>query len=362
MKPSQIFDVLDLAQRARKNGHILNPCFAGAPGIGKSHIVQSWAKEKGLNLIDLRIAYLESPDLIGFPNIQLRDGRSVTIHNLPEFLPTSGEGVLLLEEPNRGVTSTMNCLMQLLTDRKLHTYSLPEGWFTVACINPEGDEYDVNRMDSALKNRLEIFDVEYDSRSFLAYMKKAKWHPDIINFVEAGFFKYKTPDEIGTIPGASYVSPRTLEKVNAALWAELPKNLEIDFYMSTLGTNLSKSFYAFRHNESPVMMADIRSDMKSALKRLAKFADPENYQGGMISLTIRDVVEKGTITNEELAKIVDVLPVESLQSLLVEIARKRIGTNISDLQKSISDLVTDINKLNPNFKKKYHELNEDQKA
>lgn len=345
MKPSNIFDVLDLSQRIRRNGAIFNPLFVGPPGVGKSHIVQEWANSRALPFIDLRIAYMEAPDLIGFPSIETKNERQLTVHNMPEYLPTEGEGVLLLEEPNRGTTSVMNCLMQLLTDRKIHKYTLPSGWIIVGCINPESAEYDVNTMDAALKDRFEMFTVSYDKSTFLKYIRSAGWHKDIINFIEAGLWTYKAPEEVGNIPGSKYVSPRTLSKLNAVLQAGFSSNEENIIYETILGRNIAKDFYNFRHDASPVTMADIQKDLKSSLNRLKVLSDVNNYKSGMIAITVSDIIEVDTIDDETLAKVVKVLPVEQSIVLIqgLELKRKDDKLLIRLIKdRSIKDLLSSV--------------------
>lgn len=323
MKPSKIFDMLDLAMRARQKGHKFNPLFVGPPGLGKSEIVQAWATKNNLPFIDLRAAYLEAPDVIGFPSIEVKEGRQITVHNIPEFWPAHGKGVLLLEEPNRGTTAIMNTFMQLLTDRKIHKYTLPEEWIIVGCINPEGQEYDVNTMDAALKDRFEVFPVAYDKKAFVDYMKQSKWHQDIILFVESGTWNYLPPEQIGNNPGAKYISPRTMSKLNAILDAGFDREDELLLYSVELGTNVAKDFYNFRHNESPVVFSDLTGNLKEALVRLKKFSDPNNLKNGMIQITIKDIVDHGTITDDTLAEVVRIIPTDSGTTLIRDLEYKR---------------------------------------
>jgi len=219
VKAANIGLVLDLAYAARQADEIFNPLFTGEAGLGKSQVCQQWVKKKTkenpkFGFIDLRIAYMEAPDLIGFPEVFEVNGVRRTVHELPDFWPTEGEGLLLLEEPNRGTTGVMNCLMQILTDRKVHKYTLPPGWIIAACINPEGAEYDVNNMDAALKDRFEEYEIEFDHQSFSEYIDAANWDNRVQSFVNSGFWIYKTPKELG--PEGSYISPRTWSKMNAA--------------------------------------------------------------------------------------------------------------------------------------------------
>ena len=41
----------------------------GSPGIGKSYIVNDIAKQKGLEIIDVRLSQLDAVDLRGIPSI-----------------------------------------------------------------------------------------------------------------------------------------------------------------------------------------------------------------------------------------------------------------------------------------------------
>lgn len=317
-----------MARNARRNGDTFNPLFSGPPGIGKSQIVQQWCKENDLPFIDLRIALMEAPDLIGFPTVEERNGRQVTSHNIPDFWPYKGEGVLLLEEPNRGTTSVMNTLMQLLTDRKIHKYDLPEGWIIVSCINPEDSQYDVNTMDPALKDRFEIFEVEYDKETFVNHMRSSKWDQNIRMFVEAGAWEYRRPENIGATAGNKYLSPRTFSKLNAALKAGIDPEFEVTVYDSVLGRNVGTSFYAFLHNEQPVLYSDIVTNIKKACRKLNQFSDPKNYKSGHVAITISSIVEDGDISDDHLGEVFLSLPVDQGTRLVKELQFKRKDDNI----------------------------------
>ena len=209
IKPIEIISVLHLARAARKQGKNFNPLFSGDAGVGKSELGQHFQKviqqteNKDFGLFDLRLAYLEAPDVVGLPRVCSETHR--TTHVLPEFWPTKGEGILMLEEPNRANSSVMNTIMQLLTDRKVHNYTLPEGWIIAGFVNPENNSYDVNTMDLALRDRFACYNVGYDHKSFLDFVKKANWNPTLIAFIQSGLWVFKSADEIGA--EGHYISP-----------------------------------------------------------------------------------------------------------------------------------------------------------
>lgn len=321
MKPSNITVVMDLAYKARQQDEVMNPMFTGDAGLGKSQIVQQWVADQrrrnpAFGFVDLRIAYLEAPDLIGFPETSAdKNGLQRTMHRLPEFWPTEGEGLILLEEPNRGTTGVMNCLMQLLTDRKVHNYTLPKGWLIAACVNPDSSEYDVNTMDAALKDRFEEFEVEYDPLTFLNYIEANDWHAPIQRFIGDGIWIYKSPKELGQ--NGKYISPRTWSKVNAAERAGLTDNpiLHRITVCGILGKDIGNSYHTYCYDQAPVSAQDIIKDKKAAFKRLKEHCAPDTYRGDMIPATI-DSITKAYGGKKENCK-----PDEIDEATMVEVAK-----------------------------------------
>lgn len=322
MKPQDIYTVMDLARRARQNHRKFNPLFVGPPGIGKSEIVQDWCKSNGLPFIDIRSAYLEAPDVIGYPAVEKVGDRQVTVHNVPEFWPADGEGVIFLDEINRGTTSMMNTFMQLLTDRKVHKYCLPDGWIIVGAVNPENEHNDVNTMDTALKDRFAIFDISYDKKTFIKFMETNNWDVNVRMFVESNTWSYSKPEDIGDVAGTKYNSPRTLALLNSALVSQVPKDLELDIYESILGKNMGRTFFQFMNDEQPVLYKDIVKNPKAAFNKLKKFSDPSNYKAGHISLTMKDIVENSDIKDELLAQVLLNIPADNGPSLIQDLEYK----------------------------------------
>ena len=349
---------MDVAQAARIQDEIFNPMFTGEAGLGKSAIVQQWVKKQrvrnpNFGFLDLRIAYYEAPDLIGFPKEVEQAGRWRTIHCLPGFWPTEGEGLILLEEPNRGTTGVMNCLMQLLTDRKVGDYTLPKGWLIAACINPDSSEYDVNTMDAALKDRFEEYEIEYDPVTFMDYIEKENWHPMLQMFINSGTWIYKTTKEIGK--DGKYISPRTLSKVNAALKAGIDKNRQLHriIVQSILGKDIGNEFHKFSFDQAPVTAADIIKDRANAFKRLTQQSDKNTYQGDMIGVTIESIekayggLKKDCKTNEidedTMVEVAKIIPSDHAVNLIKSCGYKQskgqITTFFKDFVKRHPDVV-----------------------
>ena len=139
----------------------------GPTGIGKSGQLKELAKQfkqvdESFGFVDLRLATQEVTDLIGIPGTAERtyeyNGKpivdKVTVWKQPSWFPKKGtKGILALEEVNRAPEDVRQAIFQLLTEWKLHTHVLPEGWVIVALINPNNGNYHVNQLDPAFKRR-----------------------------------------------------------------------------------------------------------------------------------------------------------------------------------------------------------------
>lgn len=345
MKPSHIMTIMDTALAARKAGSVFNPMFTGEAGLGKSQIVQQWVKKQreenpDYGFLDLRIAYMEAPDLIGFPKDLEVKGKWRTVHLLPGFWPTEGEGLLLLEEPNRGTTGVMNCLMQLLTDRKVHDYELPEGWIIAACVNPDSSEYDVNTMDVALKDRFVEFEIEYDPLTFLEHMDAQSWSESIQRFIGDAIWTYKTSKELGQ--NGKYISPRTWSMVNAAEKAGARKNRSLHRIVvsSILGKDIGNEYHRYCYDQAPVTASDLLKDKDAALSKLKEHSSPDTYKGDMISATVESIIKayggaakdakEDQISEDLMAEVAKIIPADYAVNLIKGCGFKQTKGRMSD--------------------------------
>jgi ATPase family associated with various cellular activities (AAA) len=151
----------------------------GAPGIGKSSIVQQLATTHQLEFIDLRLSQLAPTDLRGLPVAEA----GVSKWFPPEFLPQQGRGILFLDEINMAVPAMQGMAQQLILDRRVGSYVVPEGWFVWAAGNRKEDRAGVFEMPAPLANRFLHLQVEPDFASFKAYALESGIHEQIIAFL-----------------------------------------------------------------------------------------------------------------------------------------------------------------------------------
>ena len=213
----------------------------GAPGIGKSSIVKQIAKNKEIGFIDLRLALMDPTDLKGIP---FYDKESHTaLWAPPAFLPREGEGILFLDELNSAAPSVQSSAYQLILDRKVGEYTLPDGWAIVAAGNREGDRGVTYRMPAPLANRFVHFELEVDVSDWREWAYKSGLDERVIAYISyksEHLFTFDAKSE-----AKSFATPRSWEYVANILKSSLPKNLLLDAISGTVGKEVSVSFLSF---------------------------------------------------------------------------------------------------------------------
>jgi MoxR-like ATPase len=153
----------------------------GPPGIGKSSIVAQTAQARELEMIDLRLSQLAPTDLRGLPVADHTDG--VSRWYPPEFLPRRGRGILFLDEVNLAPPAIQGIAQQLILDRRVGSYCVPDGWFIWAAGNRKEDRAAVFDMPAPLANRFLHLVVEPEFESFKAYALAHGIHEHLLAFL-----------------------------------------------------------------------------------------------------------------------------------------------------------------------------------
>lgn len=156
----------------------------GAPGIGKSSVVSQVAAESGLEFIDLRLSQLAPTDLRGLPVVDHE--AEIARWFAPEFLPRNGQGILFLDEINMAAPTMQGVAQQLILDRRVGSYTLPQGWRVWAAGNRKEDRAAVSTMPAPLANRFIHIEVEADLNTFTEWANLNGVDPLVM-----GFLRYK---------------------------------------------------------------------------------------------------------------------------------------------------------------------------
>ncbi|VAW73656.1 conserved hypothetical protein [hydrothermal vent metagenome] len=215
MRPAQLFSILEQEYlSARENIH--TPVMVwGPPGIGKSQMVNQVGEKFSVPVIDIRLSQMEPSDLRGIP---FRVGDYVE-WAVPAMLPNAekhGEyGVLFLDEITSAPPSVSAAAYQLILDRQLGAYTIPDGWAIFAAGNRQGDRGVTYTMPAPLANRFSHFEFDVNLDDWVAWAYKHNIDERVI-----GFLRFR-PELLFDFDPAhnpvAFPSPRTWEFSHRAL-------------------------------------------------------------------------------------------------------------------------------------------------
>lgn len=257
MRPSQIVTALNLCLDVQQPVMIW-----GSPGVGKSDTVAQTAKERNVDLIDLRLSQLDSVDLRGVPSVDRERRR--TDWNSPSILPYEGKGILFLDEINSAPQGVTAAAYQLILDRRLGDYVLPDGWNIVAAGNRVSDRAIVNQMPTPLKNRFAHLYFEVNNDDWLMWALKnnvasevisfIRFRPTMLNEFEPRNSTAEERDRVKQLKDSnSFATPRSWWFASRQISKGIPKDIEYDMLQGTIGEQATAEFLGYMkyHRDMP---------------------------------------------------------------------------------------------------------------
>ena len=240
LRPSELAETLALLVEARQ------PCVVWGPaGSAKSQIAQQVAAAANRRYVDVRALLLDPVDLRGIP---WRDDDGRTRWAPPAFLPpTDDPGLWLinLEEVASAVPMVQAALYQLVLDRQVGEYELPEGASLIACSNRETDRGVVHRMPAPLASRFVHLEIRVDAQDWLAWGAENAIAPETL------FFISMRPELLHQFdpqsPEKAFPCPRTWEMISGIVKRRnaLDPAVERALFRGTVGEAAAVEFSAF---------------------------------------------------------------------------------------------------------------------
>jgi len=169
MRPAQLIPILEIEFKSAASGHHTPVMLWGPPGVGKSQMIAQVAEKHNAPVVDVRLSQMEPSDLRGIP-FRVDDKVEWAI---PAMLPDAERhgpvGILFLDEITSAPPSVSAAAYQLILDRRLGNYKVPEGWAIFAAGNRQGDRGVTYTMPAPLANRFSHFEVDVNLDDWVAW-------------------------------------------------------------------------------------------------------------------------------------------------------------------------------------------------
>ena len=250
MSENRTITTLEARESLKKCFQKKRPVFLwGPPGIGKSELVAEITREMQGHMIDLRLGQMDPTDIRGIPYYNkeqnLMDWAPPIDLPTKEFAEQFPVVVLFLDEMNSSAPAVQAAAYQLVLNRRVGKYQLPDNVVMVAAGNRESDKGVVYRMPTPLANRFIHQELKVDFESWEQWAVKNKIHKDVI-----GYLAYSKQDLYDFDPKSSsraFATPRSWSFVSELLADEdTDKNTLLNLISGAVGEGLAIKFMAHR--------------------------------------------------------------------------------------------------------------------
>lgn len=259
-------DILSAAELVMASNDV--PLIIGESGIGKTALAREITKKNNYILITIDANLLKEGEIGGLPTVVR--GRTVyatheKLSKISDWVENGRKVLLFIDELNRCEHAVQQELMNLILNREINGYTLPDDVKILAAMNPSNkyeefrdSEYAVVDMDPAQEDRFVWLDMEVDVKEWIkwAMSKDGNIDEDIIEFISTFPEYLNTPNSKDSIKA----TPRSYERVSKAykVYKNNKENYSFDVFLSTvkgnLGVNISTDFASFVKNKKKPML------------------------------------------------------------------------------------------------------------
>jgi MoxR-like ATPases len=253
------------------------PLIVGESGIGKTALAKEIAQESHWSLIVINGNLLKEGEIGGLPTIESYTGvnsktnpaeKKATVyavhHKLREIDEEISQGktvLLFIDEINRCEHTVQQELMNLILNREINGYKLPEGVKILAAMNPSSKygsdfDYQVVDMDAAQENRFVWLFMEPDNNQWITWALETGIEPKVIEFIST-FPEYLhkiNEDDLRATP-RSYERISSSYKIYKENKDSIPRSVFLNVVKGNVGRLIAEEFVSFVESDYPILIS-----------------------------------------------------------------------------------------------------------
>ena len=270
-------DTLKSVELVLSTGEV--PLVVGESGIGKTALAKKLAKDKGWTLVTIDGNLLKEGEIGGLPTVESYEsidanGNKIekkttiyAIHNklreIDEEINNGRSVLLFIDEINRCEHTVQQELMNLILNREINGYKLPENVKILAAMNPSSKygsdfDYQVVDMDAAQENRFVWLNMDPDHNGWIKWAIGAGIETKVIEFISTfPEYLHKINDEDVRATPRSYERVSKTYKMYKEQQDTIPRSVFVNVIKGNVGKAIAEEFVSFvETNCSPLISFD----------------------------------------------------------------------------------------------------------
>lgn len=167
MKTKEIYHLLEMIDKDGVRNQIV-PCFMGCPGIGKTHEIERYAKDKGKKVVHIIASQILPSEVSGI-TMPDKEAGGMTVYDHVRLSSLRDGDILFFDELLQGQQQVLSACLTLIQERRLMSDRPLPDIMIVAAANPLANP---NQLPLAIRDRFLFIGMEFDFMEWQRYMLK----------------------------------------------------------------------------------------------------------------------------------------------------------------------------------------------
>lgn len=263
MKTKDIYHFLEMIDKDGVRDQIV-PCFMGCPGIGKTHEIERYAKDRGKKVVHIIASQILPSEVSGI-TMPDKEAGGMTVYDHVRLSSLKDGDILFFDELLQGQQQVLSACLTLIQERRLMSDKPLPDVMIVAAANPLANP---NQLPAAIRDRFLFIGMEFDFVEWKQYMKDSQ---DII--IEDSMQNEIDASDTSVV-GWNAQTPRTVTKLCKFITNNIDdEDLERFLLDASINSRLIKSLIMSAKGVSANSMSKFTEKVEAVIKGISDIED-----------------------------------------------------------------------------------------
>ena len=290
MKTKEIYHLLEMIDKDGVRNQIV-PCFMGCPGIGKTHEIERYAKDKGKKVVHIIASQILPSEVSGI-TMPDKEAGGMTVYDHVRLSSLEDGDILFFDELLQGQQQVLSACLTLIQERRLMSDRPLPDIMIVAAANPLANP---NQLPLAIRDRFLFIGMEFDFTEWQRYMLKNQ------GIAIESSMRNEIDASDTNVTGWNAQTPRTVTKLCAFIRNNIGDDALERFLLDMdINRRLIKSLITSISGTSSDNMGKFTEKVKAVIEGIS---DPDDRYSEIID----EITELSNGTKTDTSRLMDML-------------------------------------------------------
>lgn len=263
MKTKDIYHFLEMIDKDGVRDQIV-PCFMGCPGIGKTHEIERYAKDRGKKVVHIIASQILPSEVSGI-TMPDKEAGGMTVYDHVRLSSLKDGDILFFDELLQGQQQVLSACLTLIQERRLMSDKPLPDVMIVAAANPLANP---NQLPAAIRDRFLFIGMEFDFVEWKQYMKDSQ------GIIIEDSMRNEIDASDTSVVGWNAQTPRTVTKLCKFITNNIDDaNLERFLFDANINSRLIKSLIMSAKGVSANSMSKFTEKVEAVIKGISDIED-----------------------------------------------------------------------------------------